>query len=184
MHKKALEKHNKQLTTSTNQTEFKPTPHMILWLNTAAQYMPETVTEVARLCGLDRTNWYKWIELDGFTDWYFEAYAKARRGIIPTLDSIGMRYAKKGSYPHWKDMNKKAGENLDEPTGIVNNVTIPILQGMSKQPQEYKEVEIIEEPEVQELIGEVDDLLPTEEPTSGVKWQPKNLSGFTRPSFS
>lgn len=181
MPKKALAEFTKKSVISTEKAVFKPTPYMIVFLQTAVQYMPETVKETAELCGMDRTLWYDWVKKDGFMDWYLDEYSKARRGIIPKLDSIGMKYAKKGSYPHWKDMNKKAGENLDEPA-VVNNVTIPILQGMSKAPQTYKELEVIEDTETV-LLPDVEELLPEETQETNTKWQPKNLSGFIKPNI-
>lgn len=191
MPKKTLAELTKQSVISTEKPKFKPTPYMIVFLQTAVQYMPETVKETAELCGIDRTLWYDWIKKDGFMDWYLENYTKARRGIIPTLDSIGMKYAKKGSYPHWKDMNRKAGEDLSSPlVDVTTNIAVPILNGLSRTPQTYTELADSNQgtedllPEVESIDVEtlIDGIPDTTEPK---RFRPSNISSFkkTRLSF-
>lgn len=94
--------------------EFKPTYAMKDWLDTSIQLLTDNPTKISSENGQRRQNWYDWLKVDGFEDWFYENYKKGRRRILPTLDEIGMQWAKRGSYNHWKDMNTKAGDSVDQ----------------------------------------------------------------------
>lgn len=98
---------------------FKPTLGMEKWLDTAVDIASDSPTEISRESQLDKSNWYQWLKVDGFEDWYYAAYKSRRRRWLPTLDKIGMTQAKRGSYNHWKDMNAKAGDSTDAPQGNI-----------------------------------------------------------------
>lgn len=101
----------------TENEQFSPTPHMEKWLDTAIELASDSPTEIARASKVTKQSWYKWLkEVEGFEDWYYTEYKRKRNRWIPTLDKIGMKYAERGEYQFWKDMNKKAGENLDNKT--------------------------------------------------------------------
>lgn len=108
---------------STELQVFKPTEAMSKWLDTAIEYLTTSPTNISRESGLDRTNWYIWIKIDGFEDWFYGEYKKRRKRILPKLDEIGMKFASKGDYNFWKDMNKKAGESLEEKETFAGELT-------------------------------------------------------------
>lgn len=130
--KQPVEKPSKDL---TEQKEFIPTPAMVVWLDTAIELASDSPTEIANNCQVKRQTYYTWLKKDGFEDWYYREYKNKRRRWIPTLDKIGMKQAKRGDHNFWKDMNKKAGEDLDAKKAPqvavqVNNIT-------SKKSDEY-----------------------------------------------
>jgi len=118
---------------------FKPTPAMIVWVDTAVELATDNKSKIMEKCGVDRNNWYEWIKKEGFEDWYFAMYKKKRTRWLPMLDAAGMRMAlnsEKG-YGHWKDLRRAAGE-VDEPT---NNQQVNVLV-MPKELSEKYDVEI------------------------------------------
>lgn len=119
--------------TPTEKEEFKPTPHMIVWLDTAIRIQSDSPTEIANACEvkLDRTNWYEWLKRPGFEDWYYEEYKRNRRRWIPTLDKIGMRNAQR-DFNYWEAMNKKVGDLDDKP-----NVAVQVNNVIGKKKEEY-----------------------------------------------
>lgn len=102
---------------STLAEEFEPTPHQIVWVDTAVKLGTISPTAISRECGVDRSNWSrgKWLGDEGFYDWFVTAWKKKRYHLLPELDQIGIKYAKRGSYSHWEAMNKKIGELEDKP---------------------------------------------------------------------
>lgn len=120
----------------TELAEFKPTLGMEKWLETQAELMSDTITEIAEACGLDRSNWYDWLKKPGFEDWYFSEYEKRLSRIRPQLDAIGMKFAKRGEYQFWKDMQKVAGRNLDAPATAVQ---VNFNQVTDKDVEEFSE---------------------------------------------
>lgn len=129
---KAVDNSQKEL---AKREEFQPTPAMIVWVDAAVKLGTDNKSEIERECNVSRNNWYEWIKQDGFEDWFFTEYKRKRRRWLPKLDEIGMKYAKRGDHNFWKDMNKKAGEDLDAKKAPqvavqVNNIT-------SKKSDEY-----------------------------------------------
>lgn len=108
---------------STNPIAFSPTPHMILWVDTAVILMSDSPQRIADESGIDRTSYYKWIKLPGFYDWYVEAYRSKRSRLIPQLDAIAMKHAKKGSYQHLEVLMRKAGD-MPESKAPTNAIQI------------------------------------------------------------
>jgi len=121
----------KEIDNRQNSTEvviFKPTAGMIEYLDAAVRLLTDSPAKVSAECGLDRTNWYKWLKVEGFEDWFYEQYTKKRRRIIPKLDQITLKYAEKGNYNHLELMTKKVGDYPQEgPTHAMQINIVPIL---------------------------------------------------------
>ena len=112
---------------------FKPTPHMIVWLDTAIELATDSPAKVSAVNQQRRENWYYWVKLDGFEDWFYEAYKKKRRRWLPKLDEIGM-IKSKDDFKYWEAMNKKAGD-LEEKQ--ETNVQVNILSAIQEQKKKY-----------------------------------------------
>lgn len=97
--------------------EFMPTPHMIVWLDTAVQLMSDTVTEIAAACNITPKTWYEWLKNDDFRLWFKTNWDKRLAGESWKLDVIGLRQARK-DHKYWQDMQRRVG-NLREDNGTV-----------------------------------------------------------------
>ena len=109
----------------TKSDVFKPTATMVVWIDTAIEIVSDSPTEIEAKCKenntpITRQAFYTWRKLPGFEEWYIAEYKKRRSRWLPTLDRIGMKNAQK-DYNYWKDMNKKAGEDLEEKSGVNIN---------------------------------------------------------------
>lgn len=113
---------------------FKPTPHMIVWLDTAIQLATDSPSAIGTATEQRRQNWNDWLKLDGFEDRFYEEYKKKRRRWLPKLDEIGMRKSK-DDYKYWEAMNKKAGEILD--TGVTTNVNVAVMNQIKNDKDKY-----------------------------------------------
>jgi len=103
------------------------------YLDTAVQLLTDSPSKVAAHCEVARRTWYDWVEIPGFEDWFYSEYARLRRRIIPKLDELTMKYAKKGSFQHLELMTRKVGDLPPEPknqTNVQVNVQ-PLLGGES-----------------------------------------------------
>lgn len=105
----------------TIKKEFKPLPSMEKWLITAIQIKSTTITEIAGACGIDRSQWYYWLEQYGetFENWYYENYEKRMRYMRPKVDEIGWKFAERGSYQHLDLMAKRTGAIKDKPDSMT-----------------------------------------------------------------
>ncbi len=110
----------KQLGTelSTEPTSFKPTLYMEKWLETQQELLTTNVARISEAAGVARTNWYAWLKLPGFEDWYWAEYEKGRKRWKPTLDAIGFKYAAKGSYPHLELLSRKANDYIEKRSAV------------------------------------------------------------------
>ena len=115
--------------------QFVPTLGMQKWLDTAIEMTTDSPTHIGSESGLSKTNWYEWLKVPGFEDWYYEAYRNKRKRWLPSLDAIGMKHAKAGKYDFWKDMNKKAGDILDD--GVKTSVNVQVLNQIKKDKEEF-----------------------------------------------
>jgi len=112
--------------------EFKPTPAMIVFVDTAIRLASDNVAEITREAGIDESNYYKWNKLAGFAEWMENYWNKALRSNSWKLDVIGLRNSKR-DFNYWKSMQQRTGK-LQDDKGSVNvqvNV-IPILGGATK----------------------------------------------------
>jgi hypothetical protein len=103
--------------TSGNLTEikpFKPTPGMIVWLDTAVQLQTDVITDISQACEISRTAWYDWLKQEGFIEWFNEEWKKKLRSHAFRLDVIGLNRAKRGDYNFWKDMQRRVGNDTEE----------------------------------------------------------------------
>lgn len=118
----------KNSTELSKEKEFQPTPAMIVWLDTQIESGSDVVAEIARQAKLTEQAWYKWLKtVEGFEDWYWAEYDKRTRRWKPTVDAIGLKFARKGSAEHFKYLAQRVG-NIKEQgnTNIQINVT-PIV---------------------------------------------------------
>ena len=104
-----------QLQNATIPTDFKPSPHMIVWLNTAIQSESFVIDEIARISGIAESSYYRWVKLDGFNEWFTNEFNKKLKAQSWKLDIIGMKNAKK-DFKYWESMQKRVGNLLDQKT--------------------------------------------------------------------
>lgn len=90
--------------------DFRPTPAMKVYLDTAIQMVGEPVVKICEEAQIAEQTYYAWKKLPGWYDWYVEEYKKRRHRLIPMLDDIAVKYAKRGSYQHLELLNGKAGD--------------------------------------------------------------------------
>lgn len=118
---------NKQITKLNNSTiskEFKPTPHMIVWIDTAVRLMTDNITEIETESKITAQSWHGWVKNPDFRVWFKEEWNKRISGEAWKLDVIGMKQARK-NHDYWQDMMRRTGNLVDAPqqTNIqVNNV--------------------------------------------------------------
>jgi hypothetical protein len=86
--------------TTTQKEKFTPTPKMQEYLITATNVLSVSPSTVSASCSVARETWYDWLRVEGFEDWFYSEYKKARWKILPLLDSIAFKYAKQGSFKH------------------------------------------------------------------------------------
>lgn len=94
----------------TPEEEFKPSPKQEEYLVTAVELMTDSPTKISESCNVSRQSWYRWIERPGFEDWFYSEYKRLRKRILPQLDALGFKYAKRGDFKFWEAMNQKIGE--------------------------------------------------------------------------
>lgn len=99
---------------STEIVKFTPTPSMMIWLDAAMRTESDSISEIAENCEpkIDRTNWYKWLEQDGFIEWFNNAWNERIKGHAWKLDMIGLKNSKR-DFNYWKSMQQRVG-NLTE----------------------------------------------------------------------
>lgn len=114
------------LTKSTKSDVFNPTPHMKVWLDTAIQLETDSPTDISDKSGIDRTNWYKWLDQDGFIEWFNATWNERLRGHAWRLDVVGMKQGKK-DFNYWKAMQQRVGNLKENSTTITGEKVIAIL---------------------------------------------------------
>lgn len=107
-------------TTPTDIVKFEPTAHMLVWLDKAIELQTDNISEIADGCSQSRTNWYDWLQIPGFENWYFENYKAKRRRWLPTLDKIGMKNASR-DFNYWKEMKKAVLTSTKPLHGLLKN---------------------------------------------------------------
>lgn len=117
---------------ATDLQVFRPNEQQIKWLDAAIQLETDTITEIEAFCGVNRSQWYRWLREDGFIDWFNGEWDKALRGHAWKLDAIGLKNSKR-DFNYWKSMQQRAGRlQENKSTNIQVNVT-PILGGATKK---------------------------------------------------
>lgn len=120
---------------STEIEVFKPTPHMIVWIDTAIQMIGESIESIATECGIDRSTYYSWKKDPKWIDWYTEEYKKRRSRLIPQLDEIAMKWARKGSFSHLELLTGKAGDLPNK--GPDTAIQVNIVNHLKKEKDEF-----------------------------------------------
>lgn len=111
---------------------FTPTSAMQKWLDSSVKLMSTNKSEISSDCGVDRNNWYHWVKVPGFQDWFMSEYKRLRQVILPELDEIGMKMARRGQFDFWKEMNRKAGDTDSTP-----GVAIQVNNFLKKEKDEF-----------------------------------------------
>lgn len=110
----------KQSTDTTLSDVFHPTPHMLVWIDTAIQLMTDNITEVSDACSIQRSTWYNWLKDDKFRVWFKQEWDKRLAGDSWKLDAIGMKNAKR-DHRYWQDMQRRVGNLVDKTQIAVAN---------------------------------------------------------------
>lgn len=102
---------------TTKSDVYKPLPSQKVWLYTALQLETDSITDIARACGIDRTQWYRWLERPGFIEWFNNSWNESLKGHAWKLDVIGMKQGKK-DFNYWKAMQQRVGNLQDKPQSL------------------------------------------------------------------
>lgn len=117
----------------TKTSDFEPSLKMKEYVLTAVELGTNSPTKIEQNGEVSRRTWYDWVKIPGFEDWFYSEYVRLRKRMIPELDAIAMKYAKKGSFQHLELMTRKVGDLPPEPknqTNVQVNVQ-PLLGGES-----------------------------------------------------
>lgn len=115
----------------TKSDVYHPTPHMIVWLDTAIRLMTDSVTDVSEECKISRTAWYDWLKDDDFRLWFKQEWDKRLSGEAWKLDVIGFKQSKR-DFNYWKGMQQRVGNLKENSTTITGDKVIAILGGVTK----------------------------------------------------
>lgn len=97
---------------------FVPTKVMQGWLVKSIELgYTASINDIAKAGGYDRSNWYKWLDVAGFVDWWDSQWQKYLRTSRFKLDMIGFKQSEK-DYRFWKDMMNRTGNTIPEPAQI------------------------------------------------------------------
>ena len=125
-----MTKSNKSVQKVTGEEKFIPNQDMVKWLNTSMELQTNTLTDIEAACNIRRQQWYRWIELEGFEDWYYAEYEKRLARLRPNVDRIGWKFAERGSYNHLELMAKRTGAIKEEGgINIQGEKVVAILGG-------------------------------------------------------
>ena len=117
---------------STPEKVFTPTPHMEKWLVTAIQSETDEITTIARESGMDKSSWYKWLDLPGFIEWFEAEWNRKLLGSGWKLDAIGLKQAKR-DHRYWESMQKRMGRLQEKNT----NIQVNVLNHLKKEKDEF-----------------------------------------------
>lgn len=102
---------------STKQEEFKPTPHMLVWIDTAMKSGSDVIDEISNLSGVDESTYYGWIKKPEFVEWFNGEWERRLRSQAWKLDQYGMKNAKR-DFNYWKAMQNRVGRLEDKPSAL------------------------------------------------------------------
>jgi len=113
-----MQKNNTLQNSTKIEKPFKPTKGMLKWLEKSFElgYLA-SISKIAERTGLNRDNWYQWLNKDEFVEWWDSQWHKELKRNRWKLDAIGLKKAEK-SYRFWKDMMNRVGNTIPEPTSI------------------------------------------------------------------
>lgn len=93
---------------------FEPTKGMIKWFEAAIELgHTASITSIAEKSELDRSNWYQWLEMPGFVEWWDSQWQQFLKLNRWKLDAIGMKQAER-NYDYWKTMMERTGNITQE----------------------------------------------------------------------
>lgn len=122
----------KVLTKRTEKSNFKVTPAMTLYVDTAIKIISDSPSEISQNCSVSRGMWYIWTKkYPNFEEWFYSQYRAKRYRWLPQLDKMGMNRAPK-NFDYWQAMNRKAGDLIEEGQSQARTV-VSILGGMTVQ---------------------------------------------------
>lgn len=101
----------------TSAKEFTPNLDMMKWVDTAIQLETDTISDIAEACGIDRKQWYRWLDRPGFIDWFRGEWNRKLQAHSWKLDAIGMKRAKV-DHKYWHDMQNRVGNLIDKPSTL------------------------------------------------------------------
>ena len=101
----------------TNEVKFEPTPHMLVWLDTALRLETDSISEISQKCKITRQTWYEWLRNEAFIKWFRDEWDKRLSGHAWKLDAIGMKNARR-DYNYWKSMQERVGNLVDKPSTL------------------------------------------------------------------
>lgn len=128
MKKDVIQQSDKQTHDVTAKKEFKPTPHMLVWLDAALQLMTDNISEIERACNITAKTWYEWQKNDDFRIWYRQNWDKRIASHSWKLDVIGMKKARQ-DHRYWEGMQKRVG-NLNDEKGQTNTqINVVVTRG-------------------------------------------------------
>lgn len=105
---------------------FRPTPHMILWLEKSMELgFGATVSEISKQSNVDRTNWYMWIRKPEFVEWWNTQWQQYIRAVRHKLSLIGLKKAE-SDYTYWKDMMTVTGNIQPEGPAMISPTQINV----------------------------------------------------------
>lgn len=119
---------NEQSIESSAKEEWRPTPHMIVFVDTAIRLGSDNVAEITREAGIDESTYYKWIKQPEFNKWMDEYWDKALKSNSWKLDMIGIKNAKR-DFNFWKAMQQRAGRLEEKPSVNIDQRKITIVDG-------------------------------------------------------
>ena len=95
---------------------------MVKWLGKSFELgYAASITDIAKETGLNRDNWYQWLDRDGFVEWWDLQWQKELKRTRWKLDSIGFKKAEK-DYSFWRDMMNRTGNTIPEPSNIGQQI--------------------------------------------------------------
>lgn len=99
----------------TQLQDFKPTPAMVIWLDTAVELLTDNISEISEKCKVSRQSWYEWSKDDGFISWFRKAWDRKIAVYAWKLDVVGMQKAKT-NHSYWRSMQERVRNLPIEPS--------------------------------------------------------------------
>lgn len=111
--------------------EFVPTDRMLDFLKSALD--PEVGTSIVAISnasGVARSRWYDWQEMEGFKEWFGNAFRAGMKHTEWYLDKIGLEMAKK-DYKYFEAMQAKYHNFTSRDEG---KITLEIKRSVEDKP--------------------------------------------------
>ena len=90
-------------------TKYEPSPCQVEYLKAAISIgTNKNKAEVARVAEVRRQNWWEWLKVPGFYEWFMVEFKRAMASMVYELDLIGLQMAEK-DFKYWEAMQQKYG---------------------------------------------------------------------------